>query len=71
MIKIICKEDELLKDVIDRYCFKTNENKKDLLFLYNSKKIDENKTVHNVGLNNTSIIYVVNFENTHGGKSFF
>jgi len=58
-------------DVINRYCFKTNEDKDDLLFLYNSKKLNESLTVHNAGLNNTSIVYVVNFKNTFIGKYLF
>ena len=70
-IRIICKDDELVGDIIDRYCFKTNEDKKDLLFLYNSKKLDESQTVKSAGLNSTSIIFVVDFKNTFGGKLLF
>ena len=70
-IRIICKDDELVGDIIDRYCFKTNENKKDLLFLYNSKKLDESQTVQSAQLNSTSIIYVVDFGNTFGAKLLF
>ena len=58
-------------DIIDLYCFKTNEDKNDLLFIYNSKKLDESQTVQSAGLNSTSIIYVVNFRNTFGGKLLF
>ena len=68
IIKIICKEDELVKDIIDRYCFKTDQKKEDLLFLYDSKKLDENQTILEARLNSGSIIYVVNFGDTYGGS---
>ena len=68
IIKIICKEDELVKDIIDRYCFKTDQKKEDLLFLYNSKKLDENQTILEAKLNSTSIIMVVNIKNIYGGS---
>ena len=67
-IKIICKYDELVKDVIDRYCFKTNEKKRDLLFFFNSEKLKENITVRNATLINMSVIFVINARGIEGGK---
>ena len=66
-IKIICKYDELVKDVFDRYCFKTNEKKKDLLFFFNSLQLKENLTVRESGLTNTSIVFVINASGIRGG----
>ena len=37
-IKIICKYDELVKDILDRYCFKTNELSSCCNFNYNILK---------------------------------
>ena len=67
-IRIICKYDELVKDVIDRYCFKTNEKKEELLFLFNSKKMKENETVQNARLMNMSRILVIDTKQLIGGK---
>jgi len=71
VIKIVCKEDELVEDIINRYCFKTNQKKENLLFLYNSKKLVENQTILEAKLNSGSIIFVVIFGNTYGAKSLF
>ena len=65
------KDDELVKTVLDRYCFKTNENKEDLLFLFNSLKVKEDVTVHNLGLVNKSIILVIDHKPMKGGKFYF
>ena len=68
IIKIICTDNELVKDVLDRYCFKTNEKKEDLLFLFNSLKVKENVSVHNLGLVNMSIILVIDHKPMKGGN---
>ena len=67
-IKIICKSDELVKDVLERYCFKTNENKTDLLFLFNTKELKEDITIQNAGIINMSIIFVIDAKGIIGGK---
>ena len=69
-IKIICKYDELVKDILDRYCFKTNEKKDDLLFLYNSANLQKKNliTVQSAGLINMSIILVIGTKQLIGGK---
>ena len=70
-IKIICKIDELVKNVLDRYCFKTMETKirKDLLFFFNSIQLNknENKTLEQVGIQNMSRIYVIDGSGIVGG----
>jgi len=71
-IKIICKFNDLIKDVLNRYCFKTNEIKENLLFLYNSVNLNdkkfENITVQNAGIINMSRILVIDPRQMDGGK---
>ena len=67
-IKIICKYNELVKDVLDRYCFKTNEKKEDLLFLFNSVNLKENITVKKAGMINMSKVLVIDHKIMEGGK---
>ena len=66
-ITVICKGDELVNDVIQRYCFKTNEKKEDLLFLFNSKQLDIKKTVDQSKLLKGSLILVVDVKPMVGG----
>ena len=67
ILRIDCRKNELVKDVIDRYLSKTNEKKEDLLFIFNSKKINENKTVQELGLLNNSRIFVCKINAVRGG----
>ena len=67
-IKIICKYNELVRDVLNRYCFKTNEKKKNLLFLYNSVNLKEDITVQNAGMLNMSKVLVIDHKIMEGGK---
>ena len=66
-ITIQCKGNELVSDVIQRYCFKTNEKKEDLLFLFNSKQLDTKKTVEQSALLKGSLILVVDVKPMVGG----
>ena len=66
-ITVICKGDELVNDVIQRYCFKTNEKKEDLLFLYDSKQLDIKNTVEQTKLLAGSLILVVDVKPMVGG----
>ena len=66
-ITIVCNRNELVSDVIQRYCFKTNEKKEDLLFLYDSKQLDIKKTVEQSNLLKGSLILVVDVKPMVGG----
>ena len=70
-ISIPCRYDDLVNDVLDRYCFKINEKKEDLLFLFASKdlqKVFGNQTVQKAGLTSTSIVLVIDARLMKGGK---
>ena len=66
-ITILCLEDELISEVVKRYCHKTQENQNQLLFLFNSKKLELNKTVREATLAEGSIILVVDVGPMTGG----
>ena len=66
-LTVLCKENELLSEVLKRYCHKTIQKKEDLIFLYNSQKLREDKTVQELGLFNGSSILVITYENMIGG----
>ena len=65
---ISCKKNELLKDVIKRYCSKIKVNENELIFLYDCHQLVKEKTVDEFGLINGSIILVVNAKGMKGGK---
>ena len=66
-ITIICKKNEKVKDIINRYCFKTQENKDNLLFFFNGRQLGKERTVEMEGLLNNSIIFVINVKDAYGG----
>jgi len=66
-ITILCLEDELLSEVVKRYCHKTQESQEKLLFLFNSKQLELNKTVREATLIEGSIILVVDVGPMQGG----
>ena len=59
---------ELVKDVLDRYCFKTNEKKDKLVFLFNHGQLIEDKTIRNSGIIDMSQIMVIDASGLRGGK---
>ena len=59
---------ELVKDVLDRYCFKTNEKKDKLVFLFNHRQLIEDKTIRNSGIIDMSQIMVIDASGLRGGK---
>ena len=68
IIKIVCKYDDLVNDVLNRYCLKTCERRDDLLFLYNSVNLKQNITVQNAGIINMSRILVIDTKQLIGGN---
>ena len=60
--------EELVKEVLNRYCFKTNEKKDKLVFLFNGRQLIEGKTVGNSGIINMSQIMVIDASGLVGGK---
>ena len=59
VVNVICKKNELLRKVLERYCLKICEKKEDFIFVFNSLKLREDKTVQELGLINGSIILVI------------
>ena len=57
--RIKCSYDELIISVINKYCVRNGVNKDDCKFIYNGKKINENLTVAESGLGNSSKINVI------------
>ena len=49
------------------YCIKTGEKREDLIFIYNSIKLNENKTAQELRLINGSLIYVIYVHQMMGG----
>ena len=56
---VICKYNDLVKDVIDKYLLKTNQKKENLLFIFNAHNINESfRTVLEQGICNGYVIRV-------------
>ena len=66
-ITIICCKNELLEEVVKRYCHKTQEDPKKLLFLFNSRKLDTKQTVEMAGFQKGSIVLVIDVGPMKGG----
>ena len=66
-ITIMCLKNELLSEVVNRYCNKTLEKKENLLFLFNNKQLKLNRTLMEENLLNGSIIYVIDSSGMKGG----
>ena len=45
---IQCKENDTIKEILDKFCVKVGQNIKDLCFLYGGKIIELNKTFYEV-----------------------
>ena len=67
-ITIFCNSKEKLKDVTARYLLKILEDRKNVMFFFNGKKLDENKTIEEMGLIPNSIIFVEDVDLLPGGK---
>ena len=67
-ITIFCNSKEKLKDVTARYLLKILEDRKNIKFFFNGKKLDENKTIEEMGLIPNSIIFVEDIDLLPGGK---
>ena len=67
-ITIFCNSKEKLKDVTVRYLLKILEDRKNIKFFFNGKKLDENKTIEEMGLIPNSIIFVEDVDLLPGGK---
>ena len=67
-ITIFCNSKEKLKDVTARYLLKILEDRKNIKFFFNGKKLDENKTIEEMGLIPNSIIFVEDVDLLSGGK---
>jgi hypothetical protein len=66
-ITILCCKNELLDAVVKRYCHKTQEDPKKLLFLFNSKQLDIRQTVEMAGFQKGSIVLVIDVGPMKGG----
>ena len=47
-IDILCNENDIFENIINKYCLKIKKNKKDLCFLYDGKIINKNLTYNNL-----------------------
>jgi hypothetical protein len=66
-IMIPCRLDEKISDIIDKYISKTLEHKENLMFFFDSKKLNPSITVEEAGLLNNSFILVFDVTQMVGG----
>ena len=64
---IFCKNNELLSEVVKRYCHKSLQKREDLLFLFNCNILREDRTVQELNLLNDSKILVLDNKPMYGG----
>ena len=58
-VSVSCRKNELISEIIKRFNIKVNLIYKNLMFIYNGKKLNENITVSEAALHNNSQIFVV------------
>ena len=58
-IFVLCRLDDKISDIIQRYRNKTLDNDEHLHFLYNGKGLEPSRTIAQSGIINGSLIYVI------------
>ena len=67
-IKIFCLYSDKVSDIITRYRTKAEDDNVNENFVFNAKNLNPELTVSESGLQNQSIIFVINKEGMKGGK---
>ena len=58
-VQIQCKSDDKMEDITNKFCCKTNFNKKDYKFIFNAQVVSMNSTAEEIGLTNNDNIFVL------------
>ena len=68
-LKIYCLDSDKVNDVIKKYRVKAEDHNQNENFVFNAKNLNPELTVAESGLQNESIIFVLNKEGVEGGKN--
>ena len=67
-LKIFCLDSDKVGDVIESYRVKADDHNQNENFVFNAKNLNFQLTVAEAGLQNESIIFVLNKQGVEGGK---